>query len=325
MKFATIGTSWITEKFISASKTVVGVELTAVYSRNKQKAEDFAKRFNVTNTFTDLEEMAKSSLFDSVYIASPNVLHYEQSKLFLLNGKNVICEKPATDTKEQYEELTRLAESRNLVYCEAIMSIHTEGFDKIKGEMNNIGNIFSAHFDYCQLSSKYGLYTEGKNPNIFNPEFHTGCLMDIGVYNLYLAAAFFGRPNKIISESVKLPNGCDAAGSAVLIYGNCSVALNYSKTGQSYSYSEIIGDKGTIMFSSVSQLTGVYKVNSEEKIKLIDEEVSRDIIMHGEIEFFKKMCDSKNYNDENYTFAKETAITVREICDKIRTDNNFPF
>lgn len=325
MKFATIGTSWITEKFISASKTVGCVDLTAVYSRNNQKAEDFAQKFNVANTFTDLEEMAKSSLFDSVYIASPNVLHYEQSKLFLLNGKNVICEKPATDTKEQYEELTHLAENRNLVYCEAIMSIHTDGFNKIKEEMNKIGNIYSAHFDYCQLSSKYGLYTEGKNPNIFNPEFHTGCLMDIGVYNLYLAAAFFGKPDKIISESIKLPNGCDASGSAILKYGDCSVTLNYSKTGQSYSYSEIIGDKGTIMFSSVSQLTGVYKVNSEEKIKLIDEEVSRDIIMQGEIEFFKNMCDSKNYNDKKYIFAKETAITVREICDKIRADNTFPF
>lgn len=325
MKFATIGTSWITEKFISASKTVKDVKLTAVYSRSEEKARAFAEKFGVENIFTDLQTMAQSTLFDAVYIASPNVLHYEQSKLFLLNGKNVICEKPATDSLEQMQELFELAQSRNLIYSEAIMTIHTEGFSQILNEMNSLGNISLVHFDFCQLSSKYGLYLDGKNPNIFNPEFHTGCLMDIGVYNIYLAAALFGSPEKIISDSVFLPNGCDASGSAILKYKSFDVILNYSKTGQTYSYSEIIGDKATLMFSSVSQLTGLYKISASKKECLIDEEISRDVIMHGEIEFFKNMCLKKNYSDEEYIFAKKTALSVREICDYIRKENNFPF
>ena len=153
MKYATIGTSWITEKFISSASTVEDMALTAVYSRNEAKAAEFAKKHNCDTYFTDLDKMAQSDCFEAVYIASPNVCHYEQSKLFLLSGKNVICEKPATTTKEQMEELISLAESKGLVYCEAIMTIHTNGFRLIKNNLSRIGNIRSAHFDFYQLSS----------------------------------------------------------------------------------------------------------------------------------------------------------------------------
>lgn len=325
MKFATVGTSWITEKFISSAKTVDGVSLIAVYSRDKAKAEAFKEKTGALLSFDSLEEMADSDAFDSVYIASPNVCHYEQSKLFLKHGKNVICEKPATTSREQMIELISLAESNNLAYTEAIMTIHTDGFYELQKRIKELGNIRSAHFDFYQLSSKYPLYIDGKNPNIFNPEMHTGCLMDIGVYNLYLAAALFGKPQKIISDAVMLSNGCDAAGTAILKYNDSSVVLNYSKVGQTYSYSEIIGDKGTLMFSSVSQLTGMYFKSAESSELLIEEEVSRDSIMSGEIKFFKSLTEEKNFSAEEYIFAKETALNVREICDTIRADNHFKF
>ncbi len=325
MNYATIGTSWITEKFISSANTVKDMKLSAVYSRDLKKAEEFSKKHFCEKYYTDLEALANDKEIDAVYIASPNKFHYEQSKFFLKKGKHVICEKPATTTKEQMIELFNLSEENGLVYAEAIMTIHTEGFRAIQNKLESLGNIRSSHFDFYQLSSKYPLYCEGKNPNIFNPEMHTGCLMDIGVYNLYLAAALFGMPQKIISDGIFLENGCDAAGTAILKYKNHACVLNYSKAGQTYSYSEIIGDKGTLKFSSVSQITGLYFCNKNEKILLIDEEVSRDEIMSGEIDFFKGMCNTPDFNNEEYLFAKQTALTVREICDTIRADNDFLF
>lgn len=325
MKLATIGTSWITESFISAVKKSENITLSAVYSRSEEKAIAFKNKHGAEFYYTDLYKMAASDVFDCVYIASPNKFHYEQSKLFLLNNKNVICEKPATTTKEQMEELFNIAEKNGLIYCEAIMTIHTDGFKRIKEYLYKLGNIRSAHFDFCQLSSKYQSYVEGKNPNIFNPDMHTGCLMDIGVYNIYLAAALFGKPSYIQSDCVKLPNNCDASGSAILNYKDINIVLNYSKVGQTYSYSEIIGDTGTLLFSSVSQLTGLSFRHKESYVALIDEEVSRDIIMSGEISFFTNMCISKDYLSKDYLFSKSTALTVREICDTIRKQNNFEF
>lgn len=325
MKYATIGTSWITESFISSSKTVKNMDLYAVYSRSEKKACEFAQKHGVAVYYTELSAMADDKNIEAVYIASPNVCHYEQSRFFIEHGKNVICEKPATTTKAQMEELYALAEKNSLIYTEAIMTVNTEGFRLISEKIDILGKIRSAHFDFYQLSSKYPLYINGENPNIFNPEMHTGCLMDIGVYNLYLAAGLFGMPEKIISDSIMLPNGCDAAGSSILCYKDKIVTLNYSKVGQTYSYSEIIGDNGTFMFSSVSQLSGLYFRHKDNTEMLITEEVSRDEIMSGEIRLFLELCESRDIYSEKYIFAKKTALTVREMCDIIRKNDGFLF
>lgn len=325
MNYATIGTSWITQSFISASKCVKNMNLCAIFSRNEKTAQEFAEKNNVKKYYTSLEEMANDKDIDSVYIASPNVFHYEQSKFFLEHSKNVLCEKPATTTTEQMEELICLAKQNGLVYLEAIMSVHTKAFDILKEKMQTPGRIRSVHLNFCQLSSKYPAYIEGKNPNIFNPEMHTGCLMDIGVYNLYIAAALFGMPKKILSDARFLESGADSNGCAIFSYDDMLVTLEYSKIGQNFAPSEIIGDKGTISIDSISQLTGIDFTSKTEKYNIIPYDIDRDTIMSGEAEFFKKMVETKNFSDEKFIFATETAINVRKICDEIRKQNSFPF
>ncbi len=325
MNYATIGTSWITEKFISAAKCVEDMNLYAVYSRNEDTAKAFAKKHGAAKYFTSLEDLANDKNTDGVYIASPNVFHFEQSRFLLEHSKNVICEKPATTTKEQMDYLIALAKEKHVVYMEAIMSIHTGAFDTLKDLLTQIGRIRSVNLNFCQLSSKYPAYLDGKNPNIFNPEMHTGCLMDIGVYNLYIAAALFGEPKNILSDARFLESGADSNGCAILSYDDKLLSLLYSKTGQNYAPSEIIGDKGTISIDSISQLTGIDFISKETKYNVIPYEVDRDTIMSGEAQFFRDMMQSKDFSDKKYIFATNTALTVRKMCDIIRKQNSFPF
>ena len=325
MKFATIGTSWITEKFVSAAKTVPGIEHAAVYSRGEETARAFAAKTGAEKIYADMAALAADPAIDGVYIASPNRFHYEQSKYLLNAGKNVLCEKPATTTADEMRELTALAESKKLVYAEAIMSIHTAAFPVVKAALGTLGRVRTARLDFCQLSSKYPLYLAGKNPNIFNPAMHAGSLMDIGVYNLYLAAALFGQPEKILSDAVFLDNGADAAGSAILRYPGLSVSMSWSKVGQQYAPSEVIGDGGTLRMESVSQLTGVSLVTPQGTETLVPADLSRDDVMRGEAAFFLRMAETKDFSGPAYAFAKATALTVREMCDEIRLQNGFGF
>ena len=323
MKFGSIGTSWICEAFLSAAKKIDGMEYAAAYSRSRETGTAFARKNGAGTVFTDLKEMAQSDLIDAVYIASPNRFHYEQSKLFLEHGKHVLCEKPMTTTREEEAELISLAEQNGLVYAEAIMSIHTPAFQMLRQAILEIGVIRTVNFIFCQLSSKYPAYLAGKNPNIFNPEMHTGCLMDIGVYNVYLAAALFGKPDKIISDAVFLPSGADACGTAVLKYGNMTVNLIHSKVGQNYAPSEIIGDSGTISIASVSQLTGMELITKEKQSILAAYDISRDEIMGAEAAYFRDAVEKGPA--EEYAFARNTSLLVREISDEIRRQNGFPF
>ncbi len=181
IRYGIIGTGWITEAFLAGAAGVPGMALRAVCSRSEERGREFAARHGADLVFTDPARMAASPDIDAVYIASPNVLHAAQSRLFLENGKHVLCEKPLAARPEEVESLQALAANRGLVYMEAIMLLHMPQLAVLEEAVGRLGRISLAHFDFSQLSSKYPAYLEGAAlPNIFNPAMETGALMDLG-------------------------------------------------------------------------------------------------------------------------------------------------
>ena len=92
IRLGVVGTSAICEKFIAAARATDRFDLVAVYSRDAERGRAFAAMHGFSMSFTDLSAMAKE--IDAVYIASPNVCHSSQSRLFLNAGVHVLCEKP---------------------------------------------------------------------------------------------------------------------------------------------------------------------------------------------------------------------------------------
>ena len=107
MRVGTIGSGVIVDRMIDAMKQTKDVEVVAVYSRTKEKAEAYAQKHQIKKSYHDLEEMFQDNNIDTIYVASPNSLHFEQSKKALQAGKHVICEKPFTPTGAQAEELLK--------------------------------------------------------------------------------------------------------------------------------------------------------------------------------------------------------------------------
>lgn len=255
IRYGIIGTGWITEAFLAGAAGVPGMALRAVCSRSEERGREFAARHGADLVFTDPARMAASRDIDAVYIASPNVLHAAQSRLFLENGKHVLCEKPLAARPEEVESLQALAANRGLVYMEAIMLLHMPQLALLEEAVGRLGRISLAHFDFSQLSSKYPAYLEGKAlPNIFNPAMETGALMDLGVYCVYPALHLFGEPEGLTASAVFLDSGADGAGAAVLRYPDKVAVLTYSKTGQAAAPSQIVGDRGTLTIGSISKL-----------------------------------------------------------------------
>lgn len=320
IKFGVIGSGWIAEEFVKGAELIDGFEFSAMYSRTKEKGEAFAARFGGAPVYTDLVEFAKSDI-DAVYIASPNALHYSQSKLMLENGKHVLCEKPITILPEEFIELNELAERNGLVYTEAIMMLHLSQRKIVKEKLKTLGNISTAHFDFSQLSSKYPALLRGENPNIFNPEMKTGCLRDLGIYCFYPAIDFFGEPKKIISSAGFLSTGADGFGTAILDYDDKQITLTYSKIGQDFCGSQIVGDKGTMTIGSISKLTDVeIHYNDGTSEKLVGE-IEKHILMSEEAkDFYEYICkksDGLKESNEKILSVLRAMNTVIKQCNII--------
>lgn len=70
IRFAVIGTNWITARFVDAAHESGKMKLVAVYSRKLDQAQTFGDDYHVTDCFDNLEALAASDLIDAVYIAS---------------------------------------------------------------------------------------------------------------------------------------------------------------------------------------------------------------------------------------------------------------
>ena len=64
MRYATIGTGWITDAFIEGAKIAGGLKLAAIYS--SESTGSLCRKYGEVPVFTDLEKLAKSDI-DAVY------------------------------------------------------------------------------------------------------------------------------------------------------------------------------------------------------------------------------------------------------------------
>lgn len=325
VNYGVIGTSWITSSFIEAARKVPDLKLAGVYSRSKERAAEFALQHAANEIFTSLEEMADSKAIDAVYIASPNSLHYEQSKLFLQKKKHVICEKPIAVNSELVKDLFKTAQENNVIFMEAYKCIHMPQLALLLEAMKKIGKITAAKFDYCQLSSKYPALERGELPNIFNPIFNTGCIMDIGIYCVYPALFLFGKCDKLSAYATKHPNGIDLCGGSILSYSDKIVTLTYSKVGDGRSMSELIGDKGTITIERISNLAGITLHHTDGSREIISEIDDSALPMQFEAEsFYNYITNFEKYSPQ-YEYNNELCIAVSDTLKDIRKACNMAF
>ena len=317
INLATVGTGDITEKFLSACRLTDRYEFHTAYSRSLENGEKFAKKQGFKHFSDNLISVAKSPEIDTVYMATPNVFHYEQSKLFLENGKNVICEKPITTDCKKYDELLALANEKALIYAEAIMSRHSAGREILLDALSQIGKISQARIDYCQLSSRYEKFKKGERVNIFDMSLAAGTLMDLGVYCVYAALDLLGKPDTVSASAAFADNGADLSGGAVLGYKDFTAVLSYSKIGQSAIGSEIVGDSGAIKIGSISQYADISLVKNGKEALLLGIP-DRAEVMRGEAEKFADYIENRDAFLGDYKSVCELTHNVHTCMDLIK-------
>ncbi len=319
MKYAVIGTSWITEEFIMGASLVEGLELYGVCSRSYSKGKALAEKFNIPRVFVDINDLARNADVEAVYVASPNSLHYSQCKQLLKSGKHVLCEKPITVEPAQLEELQALARAQGKVYFEAIMYMFHPVRLKLKAALKGLGKITNAHFDFSQLSSKYPAYVRGELPNIFNPKFATGCLMDLGIYCIYPALDLFGMPKRINAVAQFLESGADGSGSCLFEYDNMLLTMTWSKLAQGFCGSQILGDGGTVTIGSISQLNNLsFCKKGDEPIEVVGK-TEKYKIMAYEAQALYDFATKPEETAEQYEEACRMSLAVSKVMEEIRS------
>lgn len=243
MNIGIIGTSFILPEILPQMKAT-GMTLGAVYSRKEETGRALADTYGIPAVYTSLETLLADPSLDWIYVCSPNSLHYEQSKAALEAGKNVLCEKPLVPSLAQARELAGLAKSKGLFLFEAVTTAFHPNYQIIRQRMDQLGDLKMVLCTFCQYSSRYQALLDGKNPNVFNPQFAGGALMDLNLYNIHFAVGLLGAPVSVKYLAKLHSNGIDTHGIALLEYPGFFCQCAGAKDGQAQNQIQIVGEKG---------------------------------------------------------------------------------
>lgn len=317
IRLGTIGSGVIVHSILDAVKVTKGITCCAVYSRAQERGQELAKKYEAPKVYTDLDEMLQSEEINFVYVASPNLLHYEQTKRALLAGKNVICEKPFCTKADQARELVALAKERHLFLIDAVPTAFLPNFSIVKRELPKVGKIKLVLCNYSQYSSRYDLLEKGEVPNVFHPEFGGGCLMDINFYNVYLNAALFGKPKRSVYYPNIYGNLVDTSGILMMQYDGFVSESAGAKDTWGVNSAQIEGEKGYIYIKDGSNGIAEVKVVTKETEEVFNEQENPDRWFY-EVQNLTKMVLADDYetNDRNLNVM----INVIEILESSRKE-----
>ncbi|CAM2827679.1 Gfo/Idh/MocA family protein [Erysipelothrix tonsillarum] len=319
MNIGTIGTGVIVEQFIASTQDLSGVSFKAVYSRTQGRADALAKRFGIEKRYTKLDDLFSDSLVDTIYIASPNSLHYEQAFAALKAGKHVIVEKPFVETEERAQRLIRYAQEHDLFLFEAICNIHLPHYNFIKSNLEVIGDIKMVQCNFSQYSSRYDALLAGDTPNVFNPKYSGGALADINIYNIHFVVGIFGMPDEVMYYANKHSNGIDTSGVLVMNYPHMTVECVGAKDSFSQNFGQIQGEKGYIYIpESVSGIESVTIITKDSKEMINIQDQPR---LSYQVEVFEKAIRTRDYSIRD-RYLEHTLNVVRIAEKAQKTANN---
>ncbi|MCQ2976116.1 MAG: Gfo/Idh/MocA family oxidoreductase [Bacteroidales bacterium] len=247
-KVGILGTGWIADKMANTLAGMKNAQAYAVASRTLEKAEKFANQFSIPKYYGSYEELAKDPNVDLVYVATPHSHHFEQTKMCLLKGKAVLCEKAFTVNAQQAKELIEISETQKVFLAEAIWTRYQPMRQMISDAINSgiIGKPLMLTANLC--------YPNIAQERMYNPQLAGGALLDLGVYVLNFADMFFGNDIKSTSSHcIKYHTGVDIQESITLEYNDGRIAiLSSSQLAKSDRQGIISGTEGFIIVENVN-------------------------------------------------------------------------
>ena len=265
MNIGILGTGSIARTMAAEFAKVPAFRCEAVCSRQQATGEALAQQFGIPKVYTDYDAMLADPDIELVYIATPNSLHYAQTKAALLAGKNVLCEKPFVPTVAEADELIALAKEKHLFLFEAITTAHHPNYALAKQYLDDIGSLRIVSCTFCQYSSRYDALLSGQVPPVFDPACCGGALMDLNLYNVHFVVGLFGEPMLVNYHPNLYRNGIDTSGILLLEYPDFICQCTGAKDCAAPGSVQLIGDAGRILIEPGSSNCQKLVVNRKGK------------------------------------------------------------
>ena len=232
------------QKVIPAMKECRHAEVTAIASRDRERANVVATRLGIPRVHDSYEALLADPEIDVIYNPLPNHLHVPLSIAALEAGKHVLCEKPiGLDLAEATRLLEASRRHPQLKVMEAFMYRFHPQWQQARQLVSagRIGRPVTIHSFFS--------YFNDDPANVRNQEgIGGGGLLDISCYSISLARFIFGaEPLRVVGLIENDPQfRVDRLASAILDFGDRTSTFTCGTRLNPYQRVNIIGEEGRI-------------------------------------------------------------------------------
>ena len=318
IKWGIIGCGNVTEvKSGPAFNKVTGSKLVAVMRRNAALAEDYAKRHNVPKFYSDAGDLINDPEVNAVYIATPPQSHAEYAVQSIKAGKPVYIEKPMALNYSECQKINNASEKYKVPVFVAYYRRSLPGFLMVKEliEKGSIGNVLFLQMQLFTAPSNEE--RTGNLPWRVDPAISGGGhFFDLASHQLDYLDFIFGPVTKI--NSIVL-NQSGLYKAEDFVTANFLFKDNIVGTGTwCFSASlesgrdtiEIIGDKGSIHFSTFS-FEPIILINEAGRQEFVNERPE-----HVQFNLIEKIVQALNSNGTSPSTGISGARTSK-VMDEI--------
>jgi predicted dehydrogenase len=231
------------KKVIPAMQKGEWIDVMAIASRDRGKAEETARALGIAKAYGSYEDLLADPQIEAIYNPLPNQLHVPWSIRAAEAGKHVLCEKPLSITVAEARTLLAVQKRTGVTIGEAFMvRTHPQWLRTREliasgriGELRSVQGFFS----YFNTDPK----------NIRNiPECGGGALMDIGCYPINTARFVFGEEPMRVSGLIERDptSKVDRLTSAILEFPSGHATFTCSTQLVPYQRMQLLGTKGRI-------------------------------------------------------------------------------
>lgn len=317
VRWGILGAGNIARKFAADLSLVNNATLVAIGSRSHEKAGAFAKEFPAKHIHGTYESLAANPEVDAVYIASPHSHHHEHALLCIENGKAVLCEKAFAVNHREALEMVQKAKEKNVLLMEAMWTKFLPHYQKTMSVLNEgmLGEIGSVLINF-------GFRPRVPVPQrLLDPALAGGTILDIGVYNVFMAMSILGRPDEIEATMTPASTGVDEQCAVLFKYQSGAMAQLFSTfTSQLATDADINGSKGRLRLTTrfyAPECTLEFYPDKIESKQLIDfDKPAEGWGYQYEAQHFTD-CFEKGLK-ESPVMTHENTLVMMQVLDEIR-------
>ncbi|WKA54679.1 Gfo/Idh/MocA family protein [Planococcus shixiaomingii] len=245
VRWGILGTANIARtEVIPAIVRASNAEVAAIASRSS-KVYEVANELSIESAYESYDELLEDDEIDAVYIPLPNHLHKEWVFKAAQKGKHVLCEKPASLTAEEAQEMVKVCQENNVKFMEAFMYQFHPQHQRVRDIIAS-GEIG----DVMLFKSSHSYYFADRTGNIrMVKEMGGGSIYDVGCYSIHaLRHVLQTEPVEVQANAEMDPEAqVDLSAYSFLKLENGAKAiLDCSFDMMDRNEYEVVGTKGSI-------------------------------------------------------------------------------